>query len=404
MSQSTEAGSIARETPPQVHSCKLFDRKTVYENPFETIISDIHQGPAIFYTDNVFPGPAPGWLVRRAEDLRTIYADNENFYKQGNTQFASMIGEDWDIIPTELDPPRHTLFRKALSPVYAPAKMNALDSRVREQARFFLNKFKAQGGCDFIEEFAIPFPVTIFLELLGLPLSEMEQFLIWERQLLHGNDKEARVTSVRAVRAYLLDAIKERHRRPTEDLISQALALEVDGRPITDDEVFGHCFNLYLGGLDTITANIGLHFYHLATHQQDQAALRAEPEKVVHAVEEFLRAYPAVTTMRLCKNPYTIGGQTFMPGEYVAMSTPLAGRDPDEYEAPNEVRLDRRPLHLTLGYGAHRCLGQHLARRELQIATQELLAELPTFGIKPGFVVPFYVGNIIHVEELPLVW
>jgi cytochrome P450 len=401
----THQGVIPDHVPAElVRSCRIFDREVVYENPYETILPEIHKGPPVFYVPNVNPGPTPGWVVRRAEDLRAIYNDNENFYKHGNTQFASMIGEDWDIIPTELDPPRHAGFRAALNPVYSPSNMAALDGRVRERARAFINAFKDHGHCEFIADFAVPFPVTIFLDLLGFPKEEMDQFLVWENTLLRCPTNADRADSVRAVKDYLLRAIADRKKNPGEDLISIALTLEVEGRRWTDQEVFGHCFNLYLGGLDTVSANIGLHLRHLATHPKDQEDLRANPAKMVVAVEEFLRAYPAVTTARLCRNPYTIGGVTFMPGDYVAMSTPLAGRDPEYYEAPQEVRLDRKPSHVTLGYGIHRCLGQHLARRELQIALQEFLAAIPPFRVEPGFVVPFFLGNVIHVDRLPLVW
>ncbi|WP_343046841.1 cytochrome P450 [Sphingomonas chungangi] len=396
---------IPSHVPPDlVLPCRIFDRMTVTENPYETILPAIHQGPRVFYAANVTPGPVPGWVVRRAEDLRAIYNDTENFYKQGNTQFAAMIGEDWDIIPTELDPPRHAGFRAALNPVYSPSNMAKLDSRVRERARVFIDRFKDRGSCEFIGEFAIPFPVTIFLDLLGFPQEEMNQFLEWETTLLRSPTNGDRITSVHAVKDYLLRAIADRKKNPGTDLISVALTLEVDGRKWTDEEVFGHCFNLYLGGLDTVTANIGLHMHHLATRPDHQTYLRENPKQMVIAIEEFLRAYPAVTTARLCRNPYTLGDATFMPGDYIAMSTPLAGRDPEYYDAPQEVRLDRKPAHVTLGYGIHRCLGQHLARRELQIALQEFLASVPTFGIAPGFSVPFFLGNVIHIDELQLAW
>jgi cytochrome P450 len=405
MTQTVSMVNIPGHVPAEaVRDCRLFDRKTVYENPYETIIPAIHDGPSVFYTHQPFPGPVPGWVVRRNADLRAIYNDTENFYKQGNTRFAEMIGESWDAIPTELDPPRHTGFRNALNPIFSPRNMAALDGRVRERARHFIDKFRNDGGCNFVEQFAIPFPVTIFLDLLGLPQEEMAQYLVWEGHILHGTDQETRITSVRAVKTCLLEAIEQRRKNPTDDLISNALTLEVDGRKWTSEEVFGHCFNLYIGGLDTVTSNIGLHFHHLATHPEDQADLRAHPDKTIVAIEELLRAYAAVSTARICRNPYTLGGYTFMPGDYISMSTPLAGRDPEEYESPNEIRLDRKPTHVTLGYGIHRCLGQHLARRELQIAMQEFLSEIPTFGLKPGFKVPFYVGNIVHAEELQLVW
>lgn len=388
----------------RVRECRLFDRGITYDNPYDTVIPQIHAGPDMFYASNVLQGPVAGWVVRRAADIRAIYNDTENFYKQGNTQLASLIGEAWDIIPTELDPPRHTGFRMALNPGFSPAKMAALDGRVRERARYFVNRFKDEGHCEFVKDFAVPFPVTIFLDLLDFPLAEIDQFLEWENILLRSSDNSSRASAVRAVKTYLLEAIADRKKNPGDDLISKTLQLEVDGRSWTDEEVFGHCMNLYLGGLDTVTANLGLHFHHLATHAEDQETLRAHPSKVVVAIEELLRAYPAVTTLRICRNPYILDGVTIMPGDYVAMSTPLAGRDPELYDQPNEVRLDRKPAHLTLGFGIHRCLGQHLARRELQIAMQEFLAAIPSFSVEPGFRVPFFLGNVIHVEQLPLVW
>ncbi|MGW8204688.1 MULTISPECIES: cytochrome P450 [Sphingomonadales] len=382
----------------------LTPRRATTVNPYTDIIPKLHEGPPIFYGTDVFPGRQPGWVVRRAEDLRKIYADTDSFGKRGNTGFAAGIGESWDIIPTELDPPRHTGFRNALNPVFSPKRMGELDGKVRLRAREYIDKFKDKGECDFVRDFAIPFPVSIFLDLLGLPQEEMQQFLDWEFSLLHTDDMEDRVKGTRAVKAYLLNAIEDRRKNPGDDLISIALQLEYEGRQWTPEEVFGHCFNLYLGGLDTVSANIGLHFHHLATHPADQDALRQNPAGATVAIEELLRAYAAVTTFRICTKDVVLHDVTIRAGDRVAMSTPLGSNDPEAFEAPTHIRFDRRPSHLTFGYGPHRCLGAHLARRELQIAMQEMLAALPAFTVQPGFDVPFYLSNIIHVESLPLVW
>ena len=384
--------------------CELFDRKIVYDNPYETIIPAIHNGPATFYADNISIRQ-PGWVVRRNEDLRKIYADTEHFHKKGNTGFAQMIGEDWDIIPTELDPPTHTGFRMALNPMYSASQMMKLDGQVRERAQTFINRFKDRGSCEFVTEFAVLFPITIFLDLIGLPQDRMNQFLDWEKMLLHGTDHEARITSVRAVKDLLMATIEDRKKNPGEDLISKALQLEVDGRKWTDREVFGHCFNLYLGGLDTVTSNLTLHFLHLANHPGDQQTMRTNTnQQNVVAIEELLRAFAAVSTNRVVTKDVEINGQKMLAGDYVIMSTPLAGRDPEAYDKPQEIRLDRRPTHVTLGASLHRCLGQHLARRELQTAIEEFVKVIPDFRVEPGFKVPFFLGNVMHVPELPLTW
>lgn len=394
----------AHVDPASIRHIELFDRKIVYENPYETIIRKVHEGPAVFYADNI-SFRQPGWVVRRSADMKKIYADTEHFHKRGNTGFAKMIGESWDIIPTELDPPVHTGFRQALNPVFAPSRMLQLDAKVRERARFYIETFKDRGHCEFVSEFAVNFPITIFLDLIGLPQERQPEFLEWEGHILHGTDMQARIDSVRAVKDLLLETIEDRKKRPGDDLISQTLKLQVNGRPWADDEVFGHCFNLYIGGLDTVTSNMSLHFWHLATHPDDQAKMRSNSfAQNVVAIEELLRAYAAVSTNRICSKPYEIDGHTMMPGDFVIMSTPLAGRDPEAYDQPDEIRLDRRPTHVTLGHSLHRCLGQHLARRELQTAIEEMLKAIPPFRVEPDFQVPFFLGNVMHIPELRLTW
>jgi cytochrome P450 len=398
--------AVPGHIPPHlVLDCPIAARKIVYENVFETMIAKAHrEQPPIYYCTNIYPDNTGGWVVRKAEDLKELYADDDLYTKKGFSSFSKMIGEDWDVVPTELTGEKHAAFRRVLNPVFAPAKMAALDNQVRDRARQYIAAFKDRGSCDFVEEFAVPYPVSIFLDLFGLPQEETRQFLAWEADLLHTPDMQARIKATREVEAYLLDAINQRRTKPTDDLISQALTYEVNGQKWTEMEVFGYCFNLFVGGLDTVTANIGLHLYHLATHLDQQAELRADPKKLPIAIEEMLRAYAAVTTFRTCTQETEFRGVKMMPGDKIAMSTALTGRDPEAYEAPDEVRFDRKPTHLTFGGSSHRCLGMHLARRELQIALAEMLSELPEFRLDPKQQVPFWMGNIIQVKKLPLVW
>jgi len=397
---------LPSHVPPELaYPFPLTPRKSGYVNPFTDIIPKIHQGPAIFYGTDIFPGPGGGgWVIRRNEDLKAVYNNTTDFIKKGNGQFASMIGESWDVIPTELDPPRHTAFRMSLNPSFTPRKMAELDGKVRGRARELIATFKDQGHCEFVKDFAVPFPISIILDVLGLPQDRMGQFLEWEFSLLHTNDMDARGAAVRAVKAMLLEEIDKREKNPTDDMISNTLTLMVEGRKWTKEEVFGHCFNLFLGGLDTVTANLGLHFRHLATHPEMQRELRADPSKIEAAQEELLRAYAAVSTLRICHQEVTIHGITIKPGDRVLMSTPLGSNDPEVYENPTVVDIKRKPVHVTFGFGPHRCLGAALARRELEVAYSECLGTLPEFRIKPGFEVPFFLSNIIHIDELQLVW
>ncbi|MDB5686139.1 MAG: hypothetical protein JWR77_728, partial [Rhizorhabdus sp.] len=377
---------IPDHVPPElVHPYPLGARRTIYENPYETIIPKIHEGPAAFMAPDAYLSIAPGWVFRRSEDIKAIFMDTVNFVKKGNTNFAQMIGEDWDAIPTELDPPRHTAVRRALNPLFTPAKVGAFEGKVRQRAQEYIATFKDRGHCDFVTEFAVPYPVSIFLDLLGLPQEGMKQFLEWEYALIHAADMDDRAAGVRAVKAFLLDAIEERRKRPTDDLISNALNLVVDGEKLSPIEVFGHCFNLYIGGLDTVSANIGLHFMHLATHQDDQRQLRDNPRLIQKGMMEMLRAYAAVSSNRICANDVQVAGIRMMAGDKVLLPTPLAARDPEQYNDPNRIIFDRGASNITFGFGIHRCLGVYLAQREILFALEEMLSTIPQFRVADGF-------------------
>lgn len=401
----TTSKPLPSNVPPELAmEFPLTTRVVSYTNPFTETIPKIHEGPDIFWGTNIFPGPSGGWVIRRQEDLIKVYENTTDYIKKGNAEFSTMIGEDWDVIPTELDPPKHTMFRKALEPVFSPKKMAELESKVAGRADEFIDKFKNKGEVEFIKEFATPFPCTIVLDLLGLDCARLDEFLGWEYDLLHTDNMQARQQAIRTLKAFLMEEIADREKSPKDDLITNALNMEADGRKWTREEVFGHCFNLFIGGLDTVTANLGHHFHHLATHLDDQKTLRDNPGQIGLAVLELMRAYGTVTSMRICANDIVVNGVTIKKGDRVAMSTPLASNDPEVYEAPHEVRLDRRPVHMSLGHGIHRCLGAHLARRELNVAIKEMLAALPEFTLKPGFKVPYLMSNVLHVQELQLVW
>jgi len=396
---------IPDHVPPElVRDYPLSLRGVIYENPYETIIPKIHEGPPVFMAPTGYLSIAPGWVFRRAEDIKQVFFDTEHFIKKGNTNFAAMLGEDWDAIPTELDPPRHTAVRRALNPLFLPARMARLDDMVRQRAQEYIGAFRSRGHCDFVAEFAIPYPVSIFLDLLGLPQDRMKQFLEWETSILHAVGVPERAAGVRAVKAYLLEAIDERRKRPTDDLISTALTLVVDGELLSPIEVFGHCFNLYIGGLDTVSANLGLHFRHLAENVEQQNQLRRDPSLIRPAMNELLRAYAAVSNARICAKEIEIAGVTLKPGDKVLLPTPLAARDPEEYDEPNAIRFDRGGQNITFGYGIHRCLGIHLAQREIQTALEQMLSSLPEFRIEPGARIPFRTGSILQLNELPIVW
>ena len=371
------------------------------ENAY-SFIAEVHRQPPVFWAETTSIGSA--WVPRRMEDLRAIYLDTENFSVAGGSYFASMIGETWGNVPSEVDPPLHTSIRSAINPLFIPRRMAALEDRVRHYAREAIARFKDRGHCEIMSEFAFEFPIRVFIELMGLPQDRMDQFLAWEHQLLHALTLEDVATASREVTTYLREEIDKRRRQPTEDFISYGLDVRFDGRGFTDDEMMGYCFNLFVGGLDTVSTNIGHQFRHLAERQDHQRQLRDNPEQIGEAVEELLRAYASSVTPRRCVRQIEINGVTMMPGDPVLMATFLANRDPEEFANPDDVILDRKPRHVGFGFGPHMCIGMHLAKRELRIAIEEFLAAIPEFRIADGEIVETWLGGMITPVALPLEW
>ena len=383
----------------------LFARERVYENPHETMIPELHATlPPIAYVTNIFPGKSAGWLLKRTEDVKALLQDSEHFIKRGMGKWADSIGEDWIVVPTEADPPIHSLYRRALNPQFSPQKMHAMAEGIRERARVLIETFKDNGECDFVNEFSEKYPILIVLDLLGLPQDRMQEFLGWEKDMLHTDDWDKRTAATRSAVDYLKGEIAARRANPREDdYLSTVFNYEIDGRKWNEVEILGHCFNLFLGGLDTVTSLSGLMFNFLAHNPAHQKLIRDNPSVSVVAVEEMLRAFGPVTSFRICSKEVEICGQKVMPGDYVAMSSVMAGNDPTYYDEPVKIDFDRRPAHLSLG-GIHTCLGMHLARIELQIAIEEFVKAIPEFRIKDGFKVPYFVGNIVHIPDLQLQW
>ena len=376
---------------------------TTAADPFGEWAAAVHDGPEIFYAPHAYPGATPAWIVRRVEDLRKIYFDTETFSSKDFSPFAKLIGDTWTNLPVEIDPPHHAKYRAFINPLFTPSAMAKLEDRIRGYAVEYIEGFRERGECEFMADFAFEFPIKVFLELMDFPLSNTRQFLEWETGLLHSLDTATIAEATRNVVGFLRDEIEDRRRNPRGDIISYALGVEVDGRKLNEDELVGFAFNLFIGGLDTVSTNMGLQFLHLARNPQHQQLLKDDPRQIPHAIDEMMRAYAAVTTFRTCTRETEFNGVKMMPGDKVAMSTTLAGRDPQEFPEPGEVRFDRNPRHVSFGFGPHMCVGMHLAKREMRIAIEEFVSRIPQFGIRPGPAVEYHLGMIQPVT-LPLVW
>lgn len=365
----------------------------------------MHSEPRVQYLQPDFFRPNGSWTVSRADDVRYVLQHAELFSSEGIAGFSMLLGQSWPLIPLEVDPPLHAKYRSILNGIFSPAKTRELESGVRARAVSLIEEVAGKGECEFIEAFARPFPVSIFMQIMGLPDSDFDELIGYEHDLLHSGTMEERVRGARGFYDYLTKLIAERRRNPTDDLAGFVIKSQIDGRPLNDEEVMGIYYLLVVAGLDTVAASLGLHFRHLAQHAQDQERLRANPSLIPDAIEEFLRRYAIVSTTRFATQDTELAGVAIKKGDRLTVSTMAPSLDPTEFPNPLEVDITRSPnRHVAFSFGPHRCIGSHLARREMIIAVEEWLKRVPPFRVAGNVEVPVRAGGLMSVDALPLTW
>ena len=243
--------------------------------------------------------------------------------------------------------------------------------------------------------------------MLGLPLADDDLFRRFVHNVLEAVDVPAdeRVAYSDELDAYLDARIAEHAAEPADDLISYLLGVELFGERLSLAHVRGSVLLLLIAGIDTTWSAIGSSLWHLATHPDDRRRLAADPGLMPTAVEELLRAYAPVTMARFVATDHDFHGCPMRRGEWVLLPFPAANRDPEAFERPDDVVIDRlENRHAAFGLGIHRCLGSNLARLELRVAIEELLARLPDFELADpsGESVTWSVGQIRGPRTLPL--
>jgi cytochrome P450 len=354
-----------------------------FDDPFVGI-SELHKGPELIWARSARRG-RPGWVPTSYELINEIFMDHTTFSNFDNIGAGSMLGVDWVLIPLEVDPPTHMAYRQLLQPSFNPSAINRYEAMIRRIAQELIGKFQDKDSCEFVGEFAALFPSYVFLELFGLPRDLLPQFYEWEHAFTRSSDPEVRLGGLRATVGFLEEYLEQRRNEPPrDDLVSVILNGTVKGRPLTPGEVMGITFTLYSGGLDTVVSSLGWHIRHLAMDQDLQTRLRNNPEHIPAAVDELLRCYGVVATMRTVAKDTVFHGVTMKKGDYLLMPGFLASRDPRQYTDPHRVDPDRKARHLTLATGVHNCLGGHLAKREIKIVLEELLSRVARFGLLEG--------------------
>jgi cytochrome P450 len=349
-------------------------------------------------------GRGGSWVVTHYKDIERVYSDNEVFSNKGTAEFQSLIGETFPSIPLAIDPPDHGKYRHFLMPWFSPSRLNRMDGQIRGVVIEMIDSFAAKGEVDVAWDFGRVYPVRIFMALMGFPPTMFEQFLDWEWDILHSNSFEKMAAALRGVVAFLRGFIAEKEATPDEHLVSYIVHGEIEGRKLTENEKIGMVWFLWLGGLDTVAATISQMFRRMALEPAIQDRLRAEPELINQAVEEFLRTQPILSSARSAKHDFEWHGVTIKAGESIQCLNPAGNFDPSQFASPRDFDPARKGnRHFTFVAGVHLCLGAPLARRELRILLDEWFRRIPAFRIKPGSDTTVFPG-LMSIRNLPLVW
>jgi cytochrome P450 len=326
---------------------------------------------------------------------------------------VGIIGNQRPLIPLQLDPPKQTKYRKILDPLFSRRKVQEMEPDLRELANELIDGFVDTGSCEFATEFAVPYPCTAFLRLMGLPQADLQLFLDLKDGIIRpevGSQSAEEATRIRddagaRTYAYFEEILDARSEAPKDDLLSYFLSAEVDGAVLTREEILDICFLFLIGGLDTVTSTLGCSFAYLAEHSDRRQQILDRPDLIDSAIEEMLRwETPVMQVIRELKQDYKLGDVECKKGERVVLVLGSADVDPNEFPDAELVDFERSPnRHIAFGSGAHRCLGSHLARLELRVAVQEFHRRIPHYSIKEGEE-PRYNTAIREVTHLPLVF
>jgi cytochrome P450 len=379
----------------------------------ESIVDTVHERLAEMQRNTPLAYcPASGgyWIVTTYDDVYEVMR-NDEIYSAAETGLLTGPKPS-RLPPVHFDPPEHTAYRTMMNPIFSPARMRAVEADIRTTASDLLDGFAGTGSCEFVTDFAHPLPTMTFLSLMGWPKSDLPLFAGWTQDLLVGRlgATEDEIVADRSVvqtqvRAYFRAMVEERRRDPdVDDVTGHLLRALYDGeRPLTDEELIPMLSLLMVAGLHTVSGILSFGMIYLDENPAERQRMIDDPSLIPDAVEEILRMGVGTAPARLVVEPVTLHGVELQPGDKVVGFLSAANRDPDVFECPHAMQVDRQHnRHLTFAAGRHRCLGSNLARVELGVALEEILRRIPYFRIDPERPPMLHHGQIRGVRQLHL--
>lgn len=423
-SESERARAVAREANP--YDARFLDHE------FETYALMREHCPVAHSEAAQSSGMNGMYLLTRYDHSTEFLQDWERF----SNQTRSYPVRPW--IPQAIDPPAQVAYRRIFNPWFTVDEMRPLEPYLQKFAEEMCDRMLEKEAFDFVAEFADPFPTQVFCQLAGFPLEDYEQIMDWKNTLMHVNDGHSRGRALAVTMAnelgfdvpdgtqitgeqelavrgevgqriykYLAGLIDKRRAEPRDDMISKLVESTYEGeRPLTQEELEDTLFLFYMAGLDTVASVLGLIVHTFADNPQKRQEfidLMEDKERVGPAVEELVRYHSIVLLPRRVTREAEFHGVSLKENDTMMCPTMAANRDPAEFPNPDEIIYDRLPnRHIGFGLGPHRCIGIHLARREVRIALQVFHRRCPNYSLDPNGTVEAFAA-MKGLAALPLV-
>lgn len=351
----------------------------------------------------------PFWVVTRHADILEISRQNSLFLSGARSptlvsqdvdaKIRHMMGGSPHLLRTliHMDAPDHPKYRALTQAWFMPQNLRGLEDRVRQIARASVDRMLATGGeCDFVKQVALHYPLHVVMEILGVPESDEPRMLTLTQELFGAADpelarKDAPADPTTALDqgviadfyAYFAAISADRRANPREDLASVIANGLIDGEPISELEAMSYYIIVATAGHDTTSSSTGGALWALAENPAELAKVKADPSLIPGLVEESIRwTTPVKTFMRTVAEDTEFSGRKLAKNDWMMLCYASGNRDEAVFEDPYAFRVDRKPnKQLAFGYGAHLCLGQHLARMEMRILWEELLPRLKSLEL-----------------------
>jgi cytochrome P450 PksS len=367
------------------------------------------------------PNKLAAWLVSRYDDVAALLKDprlvKNRHNAQGSRPFTRLPGmfrflQALERNMLDVDPPDHTRLRGLVHLAFTPRLVDRMRKRVEQLSEELLAAAQARGRLDLIADYALPIPLTIISEMLGIPVRDQERFHRWSSAVVAATASPNPIRLLPAIWRFvrcLRRVIASKRERPGDDLISALVAAEESGDRLRDDELVAMVFLLVIAGHETTVNLIGNGALALLQNPRQMERLRADPRLDATALEELLRFHSPieVSSERYAREPIDIAGVRIPGGALVYGVLSSANRDERQFENPEQLDIARqRNRHLAFGQGIHYCLGAPLARLEGQIAVRTLLDRIPGLRLGvPAASLRWRKGlNLRGLQALPVMW